>query len=101
MDLTLFGQQHEWVYGSTGSPSRAVVRQAHHPEQWFDRLTILSKVEGSRGNATAIGEDRATRRSDPGALMVAYSPCFCRDKLRAVSSTVPPTYDIMLVPKKR
>jgi len=52
-------------------------------------------------NATAIGEDRATLGSDPSALMVAYSPCFCRDKLRAVSSTVPPTYDIMLVPKKR
>ncbi|MFH1882701.1 MAG: hypothetical protein ABIL62_08330 [Planctomycetota bacterium] len=52
-------------------------------------------------NATAIGKDRAMRRSDPSALMVAYSPCFCRDKLRAVSSTVPPTYDIMLVPKKR
>ena len=28
-----------------------MVRQAHHPEQWFDKLTILSEVEGSRGIA--------------------------------------------------
>ena len=52
-------------------------------------------------NAMAIGEDRATLGSDPSALMVAYSLCFCGDKLRAVSSMVPPTYDHMLVPKKR
>ena len=52
-------------------------------------------------NATAIGQDWATLGSDPITLMVAYSPCFCRDKLRVVSSTVPPTYDHMLVPKKR
>ena len=25
--------------------------------------------------------------------MAAYSPCFCRDKLRAVSLWKPPTYD--------
>ncbi|MCH7557847.1 MAG: hypothetical protein IIB56_10370 [Planctomycetes bacterium] len=52
-------------------------------------------------NATVIRKGRATRRSDPSVLMVAYSPCFCRDKLRAVSSMVPLTYEIMLVPKKR
>ena len=52
-------------------------------------------------NATAIGQDRATLGSDPSALMVAYSPGFCRDKLRAASSMMPPTYDHMLVPKKR
>jgi hypothetical protein len=52
-------------------------------------------------NTTAIGADRATLGSDPSDLMVTYSPCFRRDKLRAVSSMVPPIYVIMLVPIKR
>ena len=44
-------------------------------------------------NVTAIVQDRATRRSDPSTTMVAYSPCFCRDKLRVVTSLLPSIYD--------